>query len=225
MIISIRPPEDLWKGTCIKFQVTCGADYPHSPPVVLCITKLYHPNIGLDGKVCLNILRVGHTTGGVEDGWKPVFTLYTVIMGFFNLFSAADPKDPLNIGEHHSHCPTPRPGLVWHKALSLLGPPRARAPRCAALPLQSMCTHPTSNTNTHVHAKNEIAGAATEMRENLEQFKRNVKTSLAGGSIRISIIDGSGQSKAENVSFPNLMVGGAGGGASGGGGGGGGGGR
>lgn len=116
MIISIRPPEDLWKGTCIRFQVTCGADYPHSPPVVLCITKLYHPNIGLDGKVCLNILRVGHTTGGVEDGWKPVFTLYTVIMGFFNLFSAADPKDPLNIGERHSHVHmfTPRPGLVWH---------------------------------------------------------------------------------------------------------------
>jgi hypothetical protein len=29
----------------------------------LCVTKLFHPNIDVEGKVCLNILR---------DEWKPV---------------------------------------------------------------------------------------------------------------------------------------------------------
>lgn len=37
--------------------------YPHTAPLVTCLTKIYHPNIDLEGKVCLNILR---------DGWKPV---------------------------------------------------------------------------------------------------------------------------------------------------------
>ena len=106
-----------------------------------------------------------------------------------------------------------------------LGPPSASpaaGPRGRAA-LRSLHSRRALTHKQHKYArahKNETAGAATEMRENLEQFKRNVKTSLAGGSIRISIIDGSGQSKVENVSFPNLMVGGAGGGASGGGGGG-----
>ena len=59
------------------------------------------------------------------------------------------------------------------------------------------------------------------MRENVEQFKRNVVTSLKGGSIRIEVVDGSGAPRLETVAFPNLMD--APGGAAGGGGGGGGG--
>lgn len=40
---------------------------------VLCETKIYHPNINLQGNVCLNILR--------ED-WKPVSCVVDVGMQF-----------------------------------------------------------------------------------------------------------------------------------------------
>lgn len=40
--------------TCV-FQV--GQGYPHDPPKVKCDTMVYHPNIDLEGNVCLNILR------------------------------------------------------------------------------------------------------------------------------------------------------------------------
>lgn len=51
--------------------------------------QIYHPNINLDGKVCLNILR--------ED-WKPVLDLSAVIYGIIYLFYEPNPDDPLNHG-------------------------------------------------------------------------------------------------------------------------------
>lgn len=54
-----------------------GPNYPHEPPKVKCETAVYHPNIDLDGNVCLNILR--------ED-WKPVLTVNSIVYGLQYLF-------------------------------------------------------------------------------------------------------------------------------------------
>ena len=40
--------------------------------------QVYHPNIDLEGNVCLNVLR--------ED-WKPVLNINTVIYGLYHLFT------------------------------------------------------------------------------------------------------------------------------------------
>mmetsp|Transcript_2820 Transcript_2820/g.2836 ORF Transcript_2820/g.2836 Transcript_2820/m.2836 type:complete len:87 (+) Transcript_2820:630-890(+) len=48
---------------------------------------IYHPNINLQGNVCLNILR--------ED-WKPVLDINAVIYGLIYLFYEPNPSDPLN---------------------------------------------------------------------------------------------------------------------------------
>lgn len=42
--------------------------------------QIYHPNIDLEGNVCLNILR--------ED-WKPVLNINTVIYGLSHLFTVS----------------------------------------------------------------------------------------------------------------------------------------
>lgn len=52
-----------------------------------CKNTIYHPNIDLEGNVCLNILR--------ED-WKPVLTLNAIIYGLQYLFLEPNPEDPLN---------------------------------------------------------------------------------------------------------------------------------
>ena len=52
-----------------------------------CETKVYHPNIDLEGNVCLNILR--------ED-WKPVLTINAIVYGLQYLFLEPNPEDPLN---------------------------------------------------------------------------------------------------------------------------------
>ncbi|GJM99666.1 hypothetical protein PR202_ga16787 [Eleusine coracana subsp. coracana] len=76
--IIIRPDEGYYMGGTFVFTFQVSLSYPHEPPKVKCKTKVYHPNIDLEGNVCLNILR--------ED-WKPVLNINTVIHGLNLLFT------------------------------------------------------------------------------------------------------------------------------------------
>ena len=66
-----------YRGGAFLFSFAVPIAYPHEPPKVKCLTKVYHPNIDLDGNVCLNILR--------ED-WKPVLTVTSIVYGLNFLF-------------------------------------------------------------------------------------------------------------------------------------------
>ena len=70
--LTIEPDEGMYKGGSFHFNFTINQNFPHDPPKVKCTEKIYHPNIDLEGNVCLNILR--------ED-WKPVLNLNAVIVG------------------------------------------------------------------------------------------------------------------------------------------------
>mmetsp|Transcript_12771 Transcript_12771/g.27658 ORF Transcript_12771/g.27658 Transcript_12771/m.27658 type:complete len:186 (+) Transcript_12771:125-682(+) len=85
--ITLRPDEGIYKGGKFLFDFAIPTGYPHDAPKVLCKTKVYHPNIDLEGKICLNILR--------ED-WKPVLSISSVIYGLQFLFLDPNPEDPLN---------------------------------------------------------------------------------------------------------------------------------
>ncbi|TMX02076.1 hypothetical protein EJD97_022656 [Solanum chilense] len=56
-------------------------------PFFWLLEQVYHPNIDLEGNVCLNILR--------ED-WKPVLNINTIIYGLYHLFTEPNHEDPLN---------------------------------------------------------------------------------------------------------------------------------
>ncbi|GAW21052.1 hypothetical protein ANO14919_105650 [Xylariales sp. No.14919] len=114
-ILEIKPDEGVYTGGRFTFTFNMTQGYPHEPPKVLCQQKIYHPNIDLEGKVCLNILR--------ED-WKPVLNLNAVIVGLQFLFLEPNASDPLN------------------------------------------------------------KEAADDLRASRETFRRNVKASMAGGSVR-----------------------------------------
>uniref|UniRef100_A0A8B9MZI8 NEDD8-conjugating enzyme UBC12 n=1 Tax=Accipiter nisus TaxID=211598 RepID=A0A8B9MZI8_9AVES len=86
----ICPDEGFYKGGKFVFSFKVGQGYPHDPPKVKCETMVYHPNIDLEGNVCLNILR--------ED-WKPVLTINSIIYGLQYLFlvSTAGVQAPVGI--------------------------------------------------------------------------------------------------------------------------------
>lgn len=85
--VTIRPDEGYYLGGTFVFTFQVPSVYPHEPPKVKCKTKVYHPNIDLEGNVCLNILR--------ED-WKPVLNVNTIIYGLYHLFTQPNYEDPLN---------------------------------------------------------------------------------------------------------------------------------
>lgn len=68
----ITPDEGMYNGGRFIFTFAINDNFPHEPPKVKCTQKIYHPNIDLEGNVCLNILR--------ED-WKPVLNLNAVVVG------------------------------------------------------------------------------------------------------------------------------------------------
>ena len=98
----------MYKGGDFIFSFVINMNYPHEPPKVkctqtvcrfepvcqtifeICSYQIYHPNVDLEGNVCLNILR--------ED-WKPVLNLNSVMVGLQYLFLEPNADDPLNKGE------------------------------------------------------------------------------------------------------------------------------
>ena len=132
--LTIEPDEGMYKGGSFVFAFAINQNFPHDPPKVKCKQKIYHPNIDLEGNVCLNILR--------ED-WKPVLNLNAVLVG-------------LQVGYTMSHT---HGDLLTNLKFLFLEP----------------------NASDPLNKE-----AAEDLKNNREGFKRNVRTSMAGGSVNLS---------------------------------------
>ena len=128
--ITVTPDDGMYKRGVFVFDFKVPKTYPHDPPKVQCETTVFHPNIDMEGHVCLNILR--------ED-WKPVLTIQSVIMGLQALRS-----------------PAPRPRHLGTSAPLLPAATSALFP-AAPLPLCSLCLsappHPAAPRRLSTHLR------------------------------------------------------------------------
>lgn len=85
--IHISPNEGYYKGGKYDFKVEINNNFPIDPPKIKCMNKIYHPNIDLEGNICLNILR---------SDWSPALNLNSIIIGLNFLILEPNPNDPLN---------------------------------------------------------------------------------------------------------------------------------
>ena len=87
--VSITSDKGYWKGATYTFTFAIPDNYPHTPPSVKCDYPYpYHPNIDLQGNVCLNLLK--------ED-WSSILAVQQVVHGLIFLFLEPNPSDPLNL--------------------------------------------------------------------------------------------------------------------------------
>lgn len=78
------PPETPYEGCLLLFSVQFPSDYPFSPPKVLFLTSdgrtRFHPNLYVEGKVCLSIL--GTYSG---PSWSGTQSLNSVLLSILGL--------------------------------------------------------------------------------------------------------------------------------------------
>ena len=75
-------------------------NFPHSPPDFIFISKIFHPNIYENGKVCISILHEGEDRFGYESAderWRPVHTVNSILLSIISLLHDPNDESPANI--------------------------------------------------------------------------------------------------------------------------------
>lgn len=81
------PDESPYENGKFKLTIHLPVNYPLSPPKVKFDHKVYHPNISMDGRICLDILA---------HNWSPILTIDRVLISIRSLLTDPNCADPFN---------------------------------------------------------------------------------------------------------------------------------
>ena len=86
-ICFLGPKESPYEENIMNIHIQIPQEYPNVPPIMKFTNKVLHPNISVNGAICLDILK---------NNWCPVHTIRTVILSIISLLSDPNPDSPLN---------------------------------------------------------------------------------------------------------------------------------
>ncbi|KAI9760416.1 MAG: Ubiquitin-conjugating enzyme E2 D2 [Geoglossum simile] len=72
----VGPPDSPYHGGTFYIRIDTPLEYPFRSPTFTFITRIYHPNISLHGRVCMDILTTH---------WSPAFTIPSLLLSIFSL--------------------------------------------------------------------------------------------------------------------------------------------
>ena len=81
------PPGTPYQGGQFKVKLVLSKDYPASPPKGFFLTKIFHPNVGPSGEICVNTLK---------KDWKPDMGIRHILMVIKCLLIVPNPESALN---------------------------------------------------------------------------------------------------------------------------------
>ncbi|XP_076467515.1 uncharacterized protein LOC143298538 [Babylonia areolata] len=93
LLLNIQPNDGYYKGAKVRFKIQFPLSYPDEVPLVLCLDKVYHPNIDTvqdreeqESDVCVSLL----------DEWEVTMGLDHVVMALLFLFYQPNQGDALS---------------------------------------------------------------------------------------------------------------------------------
>eukprot|EP00252_Welwitschia_mirabilis_P016400 TRINITY_DN36160_c0_g1_i1.p1 TRINITY_DN36160_c0_g1~~TRINITY_DN36160_c0_g1_i1.p1 ORF type:complete len:170 (+),score=31.27 TRINITY_DN36160_c0_g1_i1:190-699(+) len=79
--------DTVYEGLEFKLSLQFPLDYPFKPPEVKFKTACFHPNVDVNGNICLDIL---------QDKWSSAYDVRTILLSVQSLLGEANVESPLN---------------------------------------------------------------------------------------------------------------------------------
>jgi len=81
------PPSTPYHGGQFKVKLALSKDFPASAPKGFFLTKIFHPNVGPSGEICVNTLK---------KDWKPDLGIKHILLTIKCLLIVPNPESALN---------------------------------------------------------------------------------------------------------------------------------
>jgi len=85
--IIFGPEGTIWEGGIFKLNLLFNNEYPFKPSKVSFISKMFHPNVYVDGNICLDIL---------QNKWCPSYDIVSILSSIQLLLNDPNPQSPAN---------------------------------------------------------------------------------------------------------------------------------
>jgi len=97
----LGPPETAYEGGVFKASMIFHNEYPTQPPKLKFLSEFWHPNVYVDGTVCISILHppIDDPTSGerIEERWSPAQSVETILLSVISLLSDPNISSPANV--------------------------------------------------------------------------------------------------------------------------------
>jgi len=87
--IIFGPEGTPFEGGSFRLRMKFEPSYPNAPPKVFFYSRMFHPNVYPNGRICLDILEE-------PDKWKPEIDASSVLFGIQAMLGDPNPDSPAN---------------------------------------------------------------------------------------------------------------------------------
>lgn len=99
-VIIIGPNDTPYEGGIFKGKLLFPNEYPNKAPSFKFTSKITHPNIYQDGRICISILHEGTDQYGYEslnERWNPQQGISSILLSIISILGEPNFESPANV--------------------------------------------------------------------------------------------------------------------------------